>query len=185
VVARIIASKARCLIGRHGFRYGDYDDLVQQFTLEWLRYRPTHDPGRSSLSTYATRVIENAVAGLLRRRHAAKRDPGGRVLSWETVAETMSRTRIEEGVYTSKDEPVYARRGEASRGPRDLQMDLDAFLPSLPERLRRLCAGLKSMTVSEYARRTGTPRSTVYEAIHELRRRFEDAGLADYLPTPR
>jgi len=183
VVARIIASKAKRLIGRHGFRYGDYDDLVQRFTLEWLRYRPSYDPRQSSLSTYATRVVENAVAGLIRHRRSAKRDPGRRVLSWEAVVEKASEARIEEGVYTSGDEPSCAGRSVTPEAPRDLQMDLAVFLPSLPRRLRRVCAGLKTMTVSEYARRTESPRSTVYEAIRELRHRFEDAGLADYRPT--
>jgi len=183
VVARIIASKACRLIGRHGFRHGDYDDLVQRFTLEWLRYRPSYDPRQSSVSTYVTCVVEHAVAGLIRHRRTAKRDPGRRVLSWEAVVEKVSEARIEEGVYTAGNEPPCAGRSVTPEAPRDLQMDLATFLPSLPGRLRRVCVGLKTMTVSEYAQRTGIPRSTVYEAIHELRHRFEDAGLADYLPT--
>jgi len=37
VVARIIAAKARRLIRQRRFHSQDYEDLVQELTLEWLR----------------------------------------------------------------------------------------------------------------------------------------------------
>jgi len=183
VVARIIASKVRQLIGRQGFRHGDYDDLVQELTLEWLRYRPSFDPARAQLSTYAARVVESRIAYLLRHRRAAKRGSGKAVASLDQLVKDPADGWAERGDRVSEDSLPQATGTGARESLQDLRVDVATLLASLPEHLRDLCQHLKTMTISEYARHAGIPRSTVYEAISELRHRFEAAGIAEYLPT--
>jgi DNA-directed RNA polymerase specialized sigma24 family protein len=182
-VARIIAAKARRLIGRHGFKHGDYKDLVQELTLEWLRYRPSFDAARAQLSTYATRVVENRIAWLIRHRRAAKRGADRPVTSLSRLVKDPVDGWVQEGSLVSEDN-LPGGAGSAGREvQRDLRLDVAAVLASLPEHLRDLCEHLQTMTIAEYVRHAGIPRSTVYEAIGELRRRFAAAGFAEFLPT--
>ena len=80
-VVRIIAAKVKRLVGQRKFRRDDYEDLIQELTLEWLRYRPSFDPAKAKLSTYATRVVESRIAAIIRLRAATKRSQGVTVLS--------------------------------------------------------------------------------------------------------
>lgn len=182
VVARIIAAKARRLIRQRRFHSQDYEDLVQELTLEWLRYRPQFDPGRSCLSTYATRVVDNRIAALIRRRETLKRHQGGPVLSLDWLVNDPSEGWGSFGSMLSDDDvrsPADSARDERRR---DLAVDVSALVASLPDALRKLALQLKTMTITEVSRREGVPRSTVYESIKRLRRHFAAAGLDRYIP---
>ena len=61
-------------------------------------------------------------------------------------------------------------------------LDLMAVLDSLPPPLREVAELLMTDSVAEAARRLGKSRSTIYGRLARLRERFEDAGLARYLP---
>jgi len=182
---RIIAAKARRLIRQRKFHSQDYEDLVQELTLEWLRYRPLFDPRRASLSTYATRVINNRIAALIRHRKAVKRDRGGPMLSLDRLVKDPGDGRARLGDVLS-DEDVRFRVGAAqNERRRDLAVDVSALLAVLPDALRALAVQLQTMTITGVSRLTGVPRSTVYESVGKLRRHFAAAGLDQYLPTPR
>jgi DNA-directed RNA polymerase specialized sigma24 family protein len=183
VVARIIGAKARRLIGRRGLRYGDYKDLVQELTLEWLRYRPSFDPARAQLCTYATRVVENRIAHLMRHRAAAKRGADRPVASLSRLVKDPADGWVQEGSRISEDN-LPGGAGSADReDQRDLRVDVAAMVASLPVHLRDLCQHLQTMTITDYALWRGIPRSTLYATIAELRQQFTAAGLGDYLPT--
>jgi RNA polymerase sigma-70 factor (ECF subfamily) len=77
-----------------------------------------------------------------------------------------------------------ARRRRFPRSPAELAQlagDVADVLAKAPEELRDLAERLKTQSVSEIARDTGVPRTTLYEAVRHLRRRFESAGLKEYL----
>jgi hypothetical protein len=61
-----------------------------------------------------------------------------------------------------------------------MRLDLAEFKGSLPFRLRELADALEHETILDISRRTGTPRSTLYDRLELLRRAAEDQGLSKY-----
>jgi hypothetical protein len=59
--------------------------------------------------------------------------------------------------------------------------DITEVVTKLPDELRDLAERLKTRSVSEIARDMGVPRTTLNESVRRLCRRFESAGLKDYL----
>jgi len=185
VVTRIIAAQARRLIRQRRFHRQDYEDLVQELRLEWLRYRPLFDSRRSCLSTYATRVVDNRIAALIRRRNTLKRDQGGPVLSLDWLVNDPAEGWGSFGSMLSDDDVRSAAGSGRDERRRDLAVDVSVLVASLPDALHKLARQLQTMTITEVSRQTGAPRSTVYESVKQLRRHFAAAGLDQYLPALR
>jgi len=173
-VARLIEVKARQLVGQAGFTESDRKDLEQELTLHLLEHLPEYDPRRSSRHTFIARLVEHKMASLLRYRLAGKRDPA----------------RVER----SLDEPVTDAAGaqvdtaSTMPGPegepgtvQDAAIDLADAVLQLPPHLRALCERIPEATMQEIADELGVTRRTVYRWIDEIRSRFEDAGLDDYI----
>src|SRR5262249_421369 len=69
-----------------------------------------------------------------------------------------------------------------------LKSDVQELLSLLPQHLRKLADHLRRGRFSDAARELGVPRTSLYAWVWQLRRRFERAGLKDYLddrPSPR
>ncbi|HMQ17059.1 MAG TPA: RNA polymerase subunit sigma-24, partial [Phycisphaerae bacterium] len=64
---------------------------------------------------------------------------------------------------------------------RDLALDVDSVMASLPPQQRDLCAMLRTKTPTEIARETGMARSVIYKHIAGIRAAFTQAGLDHYL----
>ena len=55
------------------------------------------------------------------------------------------------------------------------------MIAGLPAGLRELAESLKTESISEIARRTGVPRTTLNGRVRQLRERLAQAGLKNYL----
>ena len=60
-------------------------------------------------------------------------------------------------------------------------MDTAHVMDSLGDDLRDLCERLRSQTPTEIHRETGMSRSSLYERIKQIRARFIEAGLDQYV----
>lgn len=178
-----IARRARRLVEKRKFRPEEYDDLVQEMTLEWLRYRPSYD-GERNLAAFANRVTQNCITRLIRERTAARSAlAGAKVLSLD---QPMSANRGEEQPELCdllSDDDIPTRRSTAEQEKqRDLAIDVAAVLATLPAGLREIAEQLQHYTISELAERTGIPRTTINERVKKLRQHFRQAGLDRYFP---
>jgi len=70
----LVRSKARQLVGRYGFTASDREDIEQELMLDLLQRLPRFDPSRAKRKTFINRVVDNAVASLVKRQKAEKRD---------------------------------------------------------------------------------------------------------------
>jgi len=146
--------------------------------MDFLLRRPKYDPARSSRETFTVRIVGNKIASLLRARRAQARDFCRNACSLDEYVDSG------EGAPVARHETVdeqIGRNGRCREELHHLMQDVRAVMDALPGDLKRLCIKLQSMTVSEIARSTGVPRSTIYESIRKLRGLFRDAGLGDYL----
>lgn len=174
-VDEIIRHKARQLARKPGFSPSDQEDIEQELLIAILERWPAFDSSRASARTFVARIIESRAASLIRASRAAKRGVGQ---CNPPNAEAVN------GACNFDEEKVRARRGIHSRSALEslsLRLDVASVLADLPDDLQRLCKRLMRGSISDAARSSGKHRTTLYRALSEVRKRFSDAGLHEYL----
>jgi RNA polymerase sigma-70 factor, ECF subfamily len=184
---RLIKRKVRRLVGQAGFREADRQDLEQELVLDVIERLSRFDPRRSKRETFITRLVEHHIASLIEARKAGVRDYRKEAGSLDELAPV--------GEGAGGDLPPILRGGDYVRRAisearreeelRQLRVDLEGVVSRLPEGSRfdllSLCRRLETKSVSGVAKELGVPRSTIYEAIQEVRAEFKRAGLDVYL----
>lgn len=178
----IVRRKVQQLIGRAGFTSQDREDLEQQLLARVLESLVSFEPKRAHRNRFITAVVERYVANVLRNKRAAKRDYR-RISSLNVTIETGGETAVELAQLIDQQQldPRHGRHPRSAGELVELVLDVAEVLDDLPHDLRDLAERLKSQTVSQIARETCVPRTTLYESVRRLRRRFERAGLKEYL----
>ncbi|MBE3123871.1 MAG: hypothetical protein IMZ65_03630, partial [Planctomycetes bacterium] len=72
-VQTLIRIKARAVARQPGFSQSDQDDLEQDLAIHVLKQAHYFDPDRGSVRTFIARVVDSAVAMMLRDRRRLKR----------------------------------------------------------------------------------------------------------------
>lgn len=178
----IIRRKVKQLITRAGFTPQDREDLEQELLARVLQSLPSFDPSRAHRNRFITAVLERFAANILRDKLAGKRDYR-RICSLNVTINVADEGPIELAEAISQRE-LGARLGRRQRSGQELvelALDIADVMSVLPAELQRLAERLKEESVSEIARTMGVPRTTTNESVRRLRRRFERAGLKDYL----
>jgi RNA polymerase sigma-70 factor (ECF subfamily) len=182
-VRDLIRRKARRLARRRGSTHQDREDIEQDLVLDLLERLPAFDPDKADRDVFVRMVVSHAVADLLRRTRARKRDD-------RSVA-SLGAPLADEGdgppdLAAAVGRPE--RDARLGRRPRDdaeqaqLALDLAEVVARLPPALRDLAERLKTRSVSEVARDLGIPRTTLRDRLRVIGGRLERAGLRDYLP---
>jgi len=177
---RLIRQKAGELAGKYGWSRSDREDIEQELLLD-LKF----DPARAQLSTFIRRLVEHKVASMIEAQRATRRDYRKSRGSLNAVLLDGEGGGVEFGATLTGDE---ARKGAPRLSPeerRDLRIDQRRAVDELPPHLRDLARRLVRSSPSEIARDTGTPRTTIQKQVLIIRRHFERAGLAQYLPKSR
>jgi RNA polymerase sigma factor (sigma-70 family) len=181
--AALIRKKTRQIIGRAGLARQDRSDIEQELTMMLWARLPAFDPTQGHLYPFVTAVIDRCVAKFLRHRRAKKRNDQRRTDSLHSLRESQS------GEVSALGESVTAGHQDARRGcqPRDadelaqLARDISDVLATLPPAYRELATRLRHQSVADAARDLGVPRTTLNDWVGRIRRRFEQAGLRNYL----
>jgi len=184
-ISTLIKVTAARMKGRHRFTESDLADIEQTIALEVVRRRAKFDPARAQEHTFLARLVKHAAADIIERRVASNRDyrrEEGTLDQW---------VRNDLGEWVRRSETITEEAGRRHLGvscpseeeARDLAIDLRAVVVGLPEPLQAMCRHLVyCATIQEAARAAGVHRSTVYEAIRQIRAAFVRAGLEQYLP---
>ena len=173
--AKLIGRKARYLARKVEFADVDRDDIAHDLLKEVLERWPSFDPARAKATTFIARIVEHGIVSMIRGKRAAKRD----VRKTVGLADERAAPAEEFDEQTAR-----GRRGCAARDPFEemaLWLDVLAARSDLPTELQRLCALLTQYSMAEVSRLSGRPRTSLYNDLHRIRKRFEDAGLRDYL----
>lgn len=126
----------------------DYEDIVQDLTVEVLHAMPRYDPARGSIGTFTRAVLDNAYRSQLRK----------------------ARRRQELASFTSLDDQFdLADKGSLFEDAADVRIEVAHLLTLLPERQRHLALALMTGSVADYAAEVGVHRGTVYRWLSELR----------------
>ncbi len=180
----IIREKAKRLIGAHGFRSDDFEDLQQELALDLLDRLPKFDPARSCFSTFVIRIVDHKVREMIRHRTQQKRDHRRCVCSLDDPFEQENGSTIlrEETISRDDCDRLMGKHSRPEVERMDLRLDVSAVVSRLPADQQDLAGRLMHQSVTEAARALGVARSTLYSnEIKHLRRIFTDVGLRDYL----
>ena len=180
--ARLVKRKARQLVGRAGFVSSDREDIEQDLSLKLTKQLSAFDPRKGSLMSFITTVVERHAATLIRNKNAEKRDHR-RICSLNVTIEVTDEGPTEL-VQTIGDRELDARLGRRRRSECELvqlALDLASVMATLPHDWQTLLERRKTQTMADIARELGVPRTTLNEWMRRIRKRFEKAGLNEYL----
>lgn len=150
-----LAYHTRRLIGRAGYTISDTEDVRQELLLDlWCRSK-RFDPAKSSVRTFANRVMRHKVATLVRASGATKRD--------------YLKTRHLEQCALPSDSSV---EGRIHR-----RVDVRTCIDCLPTSLRTIAITLMTRTVVQASSELGISRTTLHRRILEIQQAFELMGL--------
>ena len=187
-ITRLITSKAQQLVGHYRFTESDRGEIEQAVALDVIRKRSAVDPTRAYEMGFLICLVEHAVADIIAARTARGRDyrlESGSLDRW--VKDDLGDwARASDLVTEDNAGQRVGRPGMSQEDLRDLAIDLAGAAANLSARLRVI---LEHYTVlgsaREVAKATGLHHSSVCDALKQIKRHFEEAGLQDYLPKPR
>lgn len=176
-IGRLIKMKAKKLIKSPEYRNDPVNEIEQELHEKWFKVSARHNPERGDIVKFADVVLNNHMRNMIAARRTQKRH-GYQIPDGE---ESTTNHPPNRAVDTDSDESVYefdfdevAYRIDVGRAMRKLRPDL-----------RRVAEGLTEGGVTEVARSLKVSRMTVYKRIEEIRRHFQEWGLANYFNRPR
>ncbi|MGD0274601.1 MAG: sigma-70 family RNA polymerase sigma factor, partial [Syntrophales bacterium] len=180
---RLIKYRARQLVGKAGFRGYNRRDLEQELIIDLLQRLPKYNSEYAKRKTFIDRVVKHKIANLIEAQKAEVRDYRRCTFSLNDQIEGEDGEEIEK-IEVFDQEAYLGRTGRLSLSSaevRNLSIELNKVLKSLPPELRILCKRLETDTITEISRGIGIPRATLYGLIKKLRAILKEAGLREYL----
>lgn len=174
----LIKFKARQLSRLRSFSKSDRDDLQQELWLSVAHYADKFDPARASLDTFIDRVVNTAVAMILRDRQRKKRDNGFDTVSLDAIpAEGHDDVPLSSQV---SDDILSHRIGTERRNETEHRETAEAIqtaLVSMPAELSDVCRRVMGGSISSVADDLGISRRQIRNALASARPYAEQAGL--------
>lgn len=179
----LIRVKARQIVRRPGFSRSDTSDVEQDLYLHLLNQIRQFDPSRGSLNTFIARVIDSAVAMLVRERRRNKRAPvsGVVVQSLEVMIDQADGPPAPlEATLSQAD----AERRNGSDSMSNIEMfelaeDVSHLIDALPPELQTVCRARMDRNRSETERDLGHSRRAMSAAMTQIRQHFARGGFGE------
>ncbi|MBN1436187.1 MAG: sigma-70 family RNA polymerase sigma factor [Sedimentisphaerales bacterium] len=141
------------------------DDYAHDMVAEILNAAPRFDSARSQWKTFANRVLDKFVKGIIRaevnRRQRACDTP-------------IPFDEMPDGFDVAINDAVQGQMTEVARV--DIAIDVAEIVSQMPCHLRRICTLLKDFSMAEAAKKLGLNRTATYRLIAEIRQLFIKAG---------
>jgi len=155
----LIRVKARQLIRQPGFSRSDQDDIEQDLLLHLLGQVEHFDPTRGSFNTFVARVVDSAVAMLVRERRRQKRTPAGDAILQSLEVMVDEPDGPPSPLWSIIGTPDLDRRtGAETRSAESIREQTEAIehaIRTLPPDLRQICQSLRDRNRTDTARELG------------------------------
>lgn len=170
----LIKFKAQQLDRKRALHGMSSDDIAQELRARLLAEAHRFDPERgASFDTFANRIINTAIASLLRDQKRKKRAGESHNVSLDQPGKGGKEESATLGGQLSDADRI--RHTGVTRP--DRAEEILAEVESWPEQDRQLFFDLLENTVAAVARARGITRQRVYRLMEHMRKRFESADL--------
>lgn len=173
----LIEFKARQLSQRRDFCRSDREEIQQELWLAVVGQADRFDPERASLDTFIDRVVNTAVAMILRDRDRHVRANGFRTQSLDDIAHDGSRQLLAAKI---TEEDLARRLGRERRdevADRELEEAVAAALPKMPPEVSDVCRRVMGGNISTAATELKTSRRQIRNSLAAAKPVLEEAGL--------
>ena len=176
VVMELIQIKAKQLARTYCFPVDDHDDIAQEITIDILRRRHRFEPGWERKKAFQETVVGRAAARVVERRSATTRD-------YRRETRLQDRQVLDEDKQWIALIDILHDPGRENSGAMiDLRIDLKDVISRLPRRLATICRHfLEAENPTDVAKHVSRHRSSIYNARRDIRKRFIEAALKNYL----
>ena len=178
----LIRVKARQLVRRPEFTVCEAEDLEQELTLRILVQLDRFDPTRSSINTFFARVVNSAVAMLIRERGRIKRNGGEgvQIESLEKMVEKAdgSPTPLWATISDQDSHRRHQSRPITEEEAMQLRVDVASVLKQLPSDLRRICEQLMDGSQTNSRQASQLSRRKYQAAMSLIREQFTRSGFS-------
>ncbi len=179
----LIRVKARQLVRRPGFNRSETGDIENDLLLHLINQAKQFDPGRGSINTFIARVVDSAVAMLVRERRREKRTPetGIVVQSLEVMIDQADGPPAPLGATLSQADAERRTGGESMSGIDlfELADDVAHLIDALPPELQAVCRARMNRNRSETESDLGLSRRNYDAAIELIREHFARGGFGE------
>lgn len=177
----LIRVKAKQLVRRPGFSRSDQPDVEQDLVVHLLCQAQHYDPDRGSLNTFIARVVDSAVAMLLRERGRMRRNPEGDA-EVQSLAEMVPQPDGPPEALARLISQLDLERRTGGASLTDAQLfelvaDVASVIPTLPPELQDICRSLLTRNRSETEAELGISRRGLQSAMVLIREHFVKSGL--------
>lgn len=177
----LIEFKARQLSRRREFGKADREEIQQELWLAVVSQADRFDPERASLDTFIDRVVNTAVAMILRDRERQKRANGFRTQSLDVGGEEgdSSKTRLAAKI---TEDDHHRRLGTERRdeiADREQAEAVAAALSHMPPEVNEVCRRVMGGSISSAAEELNTSRRQIRNSLAAARPHLEAAGVGN------
>jgi RNA polymerase sigma factor (sigma-70 family) len=179
-IKTLLATKAHQLSRHARFRLAEQPDLEQDLVTHVLKQAHHYDPSRASVNTFIARVVDSAIAMMIRDRSRTKRAAGYQAISLDNTF--VGTDRIDKGLTLGDvvDEGHLRRRcggcPDDGQDLMELRLDLAQAISGLTPQQREVASRLPAPEAT-IARDLGISRRQVRNAVAAIRVHFECCGL--------
>jgi RNA polymerase sigma-70 factor, ECF subfamily len=182
-VKALVARKARQIASKPGFNEHDRPDIEQELLWRICNGMKKYRPELHSLYSYIKTLVDYKTCKILRKQRALKRSQD-QITSLNVNVNTNETSNVEL-IQTLGNEEVDRRLGRERRLSdeelSDLKMDFASLIATLPEEWQELIRRRATQSMTAIAREMNVPRTTLYDWMTQIRKRFADAGFEKYL----
>ncbi len=178
-VQNLLSTKSYHLCRRPTFRQWERPDIEQDLIAHILKQAHHFDPSRACVNTFVARVVDSAVAMMIRDRARLKRGPGKAAISLDrTHVRSDPRQMTLSEVISAGD--LCRRSGgviHEEQQEQDLTADLGHVFATLAPLQQRIALRLMEVTEAVVARELGISRRQVRNAVEAISQRLDDMGF--------
>jgi len=175
--------KARQIVRRPGFSRSDTGDVEQDLYLHLLSQAQQFDPTRGSINTFVARVVDSAVAMLVRERRRNKRAPAAGVVvqSVEVMVDQPDGPPAPLGSTLSQADAERRTGGDPMSNTEmfELVEDVAHLIDALPHDLQAFCRVRMERNRTETEHDLGLARRKYDAAVELIRQHFAQVGFGE------
>jgi RNA polymerase sigma factor (sigma-70 family) len=177
--AFFITYKAKTLTRSPFFTADDFEDLQQELMLAYLHAWPKFDESKGNPKSFIKAVVNNCAGMIIREAESQMRWTGQKDMSLSTIVggddSTMEMIELITGDHSIWGDPFDSSSHQAA----ELNMDIQKLLAEMPEDIRMTYELLKDHSITEAAKLTGIPRTTLSSKAQRLRQYLEEWSLKE------